>query len=252
MLSTLHRRFAIQSVARIFVVLLALAFMTAGLSPTAQADSQDLAGKTIVVDAGHGGPDAGASSATGIEEKDITLNVAKQLAVLLRQGGARVVLTRESDDDLATDLDRQRGRRQRTDLTKRLAIARAAHPDLFVSIHCNSTPSSAWRGAQVLYMKGNRGGKRAADSIQVSFRENLLETNRTAAAVSSLFLLKRIHTPAVLAEIGFLSNPEEAYRLNTQPYQQQVAFALYTGILSYFDAQSAGWGARLAQIFHTI
>jgi N-acetylmuramoyl-L-alanine amidase len=94
-------------------------------------------------------------------------------------------------------------------------------------------------------MRGRDSGKQAADAMQASFRQNLLPTNRNAAAVSSLFLLKHIHSPATLVEIGFLSNPQEEKHLGTTLYQQQVAFALYSGTLQYFQKAPVGWRAHI-------
>jgi len=254
MLSILHQRTTcwVQSIKTTFGLLLGITVSVAGTPLAVEAATPDMVGKTIVVDAGHGGRDSGAQGITGVQEKDVALGVAKDLEVLLRQNGAKVVMTRTVDDDLATREDRLSGRRQRADLTNRVQLAKSAGPDLFVSIHCNSIPSPAWRGAQTLYMQGHQNSKQAAEIIQDSFRENLLPTGRSPAAVSSLFLLKHIHAPSVLTEIGFLSNPEEEQQLATKAYQEQVAFALYTGILGYFQVEPKGWKTYIAHIFHAM
>ncbi|WP_198851270.1 N-acetylmuramoyl-L-alanine amidase [Alicyclobacillus sp. SO9] len=225
-------------------------------SPTASAQSLGLSGKKIVLDAGHGGSDTGARGDTGIHEKDITLSVTKKLAVLLQEGGAQVRLTRHLDDDLATERDAKNRRRQRADLLGRLRIVQAFEPHMFISVHCNASTSSSWRGAQTLYMPGNEEGKVLAKKMQSAFQEQLANTSRSPAAVKSLFLLKHIDGPAVLAEIGFVSNPQEAQLLKTEAYQDKVALAMYTAVIRYFDdedkpqsAQTQGGWHRAVQKF---
>lgn len=250
MLSTLQQQKRIHWLPRVLGLCLGFT-MTLPISDafaTTVSQPADLVGRTIVLDAGHGGPDTGARGATNVYEKDVTLPVTLKLATLLRQNGARVVLTREDDDDLATDRDRINKRRQRADLLGRLRIAQNANPDLFISIHCNASTSPAWHGAQALYMRGNATGKLAADTMQASFRENLLQTNRSAAAVSSLFLLKHVHAPATLVEIGFVSNPAEEGQLRTDAYQERVALAIYTGALEYFQQAPTGWKAYIESL----
>ncbi|MDQ0190437.1 N-acetylmuramoyl-L-alanine amidase [Alicyclobacillus cycloheptanicus] len=212
--------------------------------PTAHAAEPGLTGKRIVIDAGHGGRDGGAQSAGGlIQEKTITLGVALQLADLLRQAGAQVYLTRDHDTDLTLPSDV--GRRQQASLRARTRFAKSKHPDAFISIHCNGAPSPAWRGAHVIYQHDNEEGKALAEVMQAAFRDTLLPTHRAVDDASTLYLLKRIPGPAVLAEIGFVTNPEEANALRQKAYQQRVAFAMYVSLLSYFgdaagDAEETG------------
>lgn len=219
-----------------------------GTYSTAFADAvvePNLIGKSIVIDAGHGGKDSGARSAGGLLEKDITLSIALNLSKLLSQAGAKVALTRTTDTDLATERDRQLRQRQRGDLKGRVNLVHTHQPDLFISIHCNAVPSPTWHGAQTLYQEGNAAGKQAATLIQQSFQENLIDTTREPQSVSRLYVLRKVHRPAVLAEVGFLSNPAEAYELNTETYQERVAMALYVGILSYFNAPKVTWWEEL-------
>ncbi|KPV44191.1 hypothetical protein AN477_08625 [Alicyclobacillus ferrooxydans] len=213
--------------------------------PAKQAYAEDgapesgLLGRTIVLDPGHGAPDSGARSDSGILEKDITLSVALKLSQLLQQAGANVVLTRTTDDDLASEHDRHAGRRQSTDLRNRVLTAKAKHADAFISIHCNAVPSERWTGAQTLYQRGNPAGEKLAKVVQERFRELLLPTAREPAATSTLFLLKRIPGPAVIAEIGFLSNRQESVQLASQAYQRTVAFSIYLALYDYFSQQSS-------------
>jgi N-acetylmuramoyl-L-alanine amidase len=209
------------------------------------AKEPGLLGRKIVIDAGHGGPDSGARGVTGIHEKDVTLNIALKLATLLRQSGAQVFLTRESDRDLATASDRVLRQRQRGDLKARVNIVLEHHPDLFISIHCNAAPSPTWHGAQTLYQDGNEAGKEAAVVIQESFQEHLFDTDREPQSAKRLFVLRKVHRPAVLAEVGFLTNPTEEQFLQTDVYQERVAIALYMGTMRFFGEPRATWWQEL-------
>ncbi|CAM3885572.1 N-acetylmuramoyl-L-alanine amidase [Alicyclobacillus pomorum] len=227
--------FARTSLAAVAAFILLFVFV-----PTsAQADEFGLAHKTIVIDAGHGGPDGGAETADGRPEKVVTLAIAKKLQVLLQQAGATVYMTRRSDDDLASDLDQAMGRRHQSDLRNRTRFAKSKAPDAFVSVHCNASPSPLWRGAHTIFMKDNPDGEQLAKMMQIRFKELLLPTKREADDMDTLYLLRRIPGPTVLAEVGFLSNPEEASALHTEKYQQRIAFAIYLSLLDYFQQATA-------------
>src|SRR5579875_619286 len=209
-----------------------------------EAAPSGIAGKTIVVDAGHGGKDSGARGIDGLQEKDITLAVAQRLIAYLHQAGAIVVATRTTDVDLATDEDRANRRRHLGDLRGRMNVVRKQKIDAFVSIHCNAAPSADWHGAQVLYFATNDHAKTLASLMQSEFREELLPTKREIESNRSLYLLKRIEGPTVLAEIGFLTNPQEAMAMRTASYQDKVAFAMYQALVRYFSDPSVAKAAE--------
>lgn len=212
---------------------------TASPSPaTKPADS--LFGKTIVVDAGHGGRDSGARGINDLQEKDITLKIALRLTRYLQEAGATVVMTRVTDTDLATESDRLRKRRHLGDLKGRMNVVRKQPVDAFVSVHCNAAPSPDWHGAQVLYLRDNDDAKRLATLMQQSFQENLLPTKRSIQSNRTLYLLKRVKGPAVLAEIGFITSPQEASSLRTPAYQDKAALAMYAALIRYFEAGNGG------------
>lgn len=217
-----------------------MAMVVSSIYSTAAQDAHrghGLVGQVIVVDAGHGGPDGGAHGVDGVLEKDITLAISTRLALLLRQGGAQVYVTRDRDTDLAHDRDRAAGRRHQGDLRNRTRFVLSKHPDAFVSIHCNAVPSPAWSGAQMIYMKGNEEAQELADLMQTAFKAHLLPTVRSSDEMSTLYLLKRVPGPAVLAEVGFISNPEEAAHLQTSRYQEQVALTMYAALMEYFSGE---------------
>lgn len=207
------------------------------LTPAFADEQIPLSQRIVVVDAGHGGPDSGARGVNSIHEKDITLAVSRKLADLLRESGAIVIETRQVDTDLSTDLDKQLRKRHRGDLKGRLGIARKTRIDAFISVHCNAGPSPEWRGAQVLYLEGNEDAKKLAEITQDTFKDELLPTKREIESNRTLYLLKRIEGPAILAEIGFVTNPDEAAHMIRHEYQAKIASALYVSLLKYFDEE---------------
>lgn len=231
--------FAMMMLGTTSIPLLKASAFFGGTKHTLQQKEDSLAtgltGKTIVVDAGHGGVDSGARGILGMQEKDITLSVAAMLMNDLHQAGAKVVMTRHGDTDLATDADRKERRRHMGDLRGRLGIVRKQHIDAFVSVHCNAAPSSSWRGAQVLYLRDNEEAKALANIMQKAFARDLLPTNRSIQSNKTLYLLKRVDGPSVLAEIGFITNPAEAQSLKTKSYQEKIAYSMYTALVEYFS-----------------
>jgi N-acetylmuramoyl-L-alanine amidase len=199
--------------------------------------SMPLAGRTVVIDAGHGGVDGGARSADGLIEKEVALELAMQVRDYLQQAGAFVVMTREGDYDLARPDTRGLSRRKTEDLLARADILRKADADLFLTIHLNSTPSSRWRGAQTFYYPGREESRRLAVFIQQELRENLANTTRQANTAPSIYLLKTSPVPAALVEVGFLSNPEEAKLLTDDEYRRKLAASIYRGVLRFVSGE---------------
>lgn len=191
-----------------------------------------LSGRVIVLDPGHGGKDGGAISQSGLVEKDLTLPIANYLRDYLQEAGALVLMTREGDYDLA---DSRSTMRKRQDLERRAALVNLSETDLLISIHLNSIPSARWRGAQTFYNPSRSENKHVATLIQEELITNLRNTDRQAKVDHDIYLLKSIHATGALVEVGFLSNPEEAYLLSNTNYQIEVAHAIYRGILRYFS-----------------
>jgi len=186
--------------------------------------------KVIVIDAGHGGFDPGAVSDSGTREDKINLIIARKLKKYLENQGAKVVMTRQTDEAL--------GRTKREDMQKRVEIIRNSNADIVVSIHLNKFQQSKYYGAQTFYMAGSEEGKRLAQCIQTQLIKILNRGNtRQIKAVSDLLILKAGQAPSVIVECGFLSNPQEEKLLKTDEYQEQVAWAIYCGIVDYFAGQ---------------
>lgn len=215
----------------VFFVLLSFLAVKSGNQPEQPVVSYPVANKIIVVDAGHGGMDPGAISASQHEEKDITLAISKKLVHHLSQAGATVINLRNSDADLCSPNFKGTIReRKRKDLSLRVEKAKASQADLYISIHTNADLSPQWSGAQTFYKAGHEKSKIVAESIQEEFKRLLGNTKREAKT-GSYFILDRATMPAVILEVGFLSNPREAALLITDDYQEKVAYAIFCGIV---------------------
>lgn len=203
--------------------------------------SYGLAGRIIVIDPGHGGLDAGASRGD-LVEKEITLQIAKKLEQMLSQAGAMVILVRGNESDLAGDEFTGAIREhKKEDMRKRVEIANEANADLFVSIHTNAVPGTIWSGAQTFYKPDSPESKQTAQAIQQELKRILGNTNRSIGA-GNFYVLKNVNMPAVLVEVGFISNPQEGRLLADSQYQTRVAYAIMAGIA---NAQSqAGQQAK--------
>jgi N-acetylmuramoyl-L-alanine amidase len=176
-------------------------------------------GKKIWVDAGHGGSDPGAIGPGGTREKDVTLAVALKLQKLLQNAGAQVLMTRT--DDTLVDF------RAVPDLVNK------AGPDMFLSIHLNSASGQSARGTETYYWSTNPKSKPLADAIQSALVAGLGTIDR-GVRVEDYWVVKYTKSPAVLAELGFLSNPTEEAFFLTPATQEKAAEALRQGIFKFF------------------
>ena len=189
----------------------------------------------IVIDAGHGGTDPGKIGINGKKEKDINLQIAKELKKKLEKEGIEVVMTRESDEGLYNSSSRNK---KVDDMKKRCKIIDEAKPMFTISIHQNSYPEEYVKGAQVFYYGQSQEGKELAEILQESMVQQLdKENHRTAKANESYYLLKKTESPTVIVECGFLSNSEEAKLLADKDYQKMVAEAIHTGIKKYLKEE---------------
>lgn len=192
-----------------------------------------LGGKVIFIDAGHGGVDPGAIGHNNTLEKDVNLEVAKRLHLLLSQAGANVIMLRDEDRDFGHS--NKLMQRKREDLAYRIQAAVETNADIYLSIHANSFPDSSQFGPQVFYHPNSAKGEKLAVSIQESLNK-LSDKKRSAKANQSYFILKSTGMTAVTVEVGFLSNPQEELKLNQGEYQQKLAVAIFEGLGNYLTA----------------
>jgi N-acetylmuramoyl-L-alanine amidase len=195
-----------------------------------------LGGEIIVIDAGHGGIDSGANR-PGVLEKDINLDIALQVRDILKDHNAKVILTRASDMELSglCDNDHVRGRYHR-DLNARIEMIEESDADLFISIHANASSRSNRRGAECYYSAKSQGGKLLAYAIQDQLSAIMPISQQAKPA--DFFVLRRNMVPAVLVEVGFITNGEERNLLQSSGYQRQVAQAIVDGISKFLSQSS--------------
>ena len=207
---------------------------------SASSGNYDVLNKIVYLDAGHGGYDPGASY-FGISEKSLTLAIQSRVKAKLEAEGYQVVTTRTSDTYV--------------DLTDRSRAANASESDIFVSIHINASGSSAAQGIETYYYQpyaeypSRINATYHANSTRLSMSDTLANAiqssliNATGAQNQGVkrqtfAVLRETTAPAVLLELGFLSNPQEAARLNTSAYQETLANAIVAGIKSYYEKES--------------
>jgi N-acetylmuramoyl-L-alanine amidase len=221
----------------------------------------DLSVRRVIVDAGHGGANLGTSSADGVNEKDVTLDIAERVRQLIVQRGFEAVMTRTADETRS--------------LQERAATANRRHGDIFVSIHLNSLRPSSARGIETYYLGPSDGpefdaiaaaenrqsgyslsdirallekiytdarrgeSRRLAESVQAALVVNL---RKTAPAIrdrgvktAPFVVLIATEMPAIVAEVSCLSNEDDARHLSTGEYRQTIAEALVSGIQAFAD-----------------
>lgn len=207
-----------------------LCFGVLSTKPIGEASASKI---KIVLDAGHGGIDGGVSGVkTGVKESELNLKVVKKLQTYLMSAGITVVLTRSTDAGLygvATSSLKKK------DMLKRKEIIMESKPDMVVSIHMNKYSVSTRRGAQVFYKSCDDNGKMLAVSIQENFNQ-MSQASRACSALSGdYYILNCSEYPSVIAECGFLSNPEDEALLITEEYQDSIAYAIFKGVVSYLS-----------------
>lgn len=181
----------------------------------------------VWLDAGHGGGDSGKVGVNGAYEKDINLKIVKKLKKLLEKKGISVRLTRKTDEGLYSAYSTNK---KLQDMQRRVEMINEDQPTMAVSIHQNSYPEEYVRGAQVFYYEGSAAGQEIAGILQDNLAKLDPEHARKEKSNQTYYMLRRTTAPIVIVECGFLSNWEEAEKLVTKEYQNQVAQNLCDGI----------------------
>ena len=172
---------------------------------------------------------------TGISEADINLKITLKVQNLLEQAGANVILTR-SDENGIYDLDKKTLREKKvSDIKNRVIIGNNSDADIFVSIHLNKIPQSQYWGWQTFFKQGNENSEKLAKSLQNGLNETIQKENkREALKIENIYIVDHIEIPISIVECGFLSNLEEKELLQTEEYQNKLAWGIYIGIMDYF------------------
>ncbi len=190
--------------------------------------------RIIIIDAGHGGEDSGATSKNGLHEKYLNLEIALNIGNKLEEKGYKVIYTRTEDKLLYTEEQNIHGIRKISDLKNRCKIANDNPEAIFISIHMNSFSQPQYSGLQVYYSVNNESSKYLADSIQSRIREDMQRNNtRKIKAGNNIYLMENINNVAILIECGFLTNEDEAKKLSEKEYQNNLSFSIVCGIIDY-------------------
>ncbi len=193
---------------------------------------------TIIIDPGHGGIDGGCVSENGAPEKNINLTIALELRDILTSLGYDVVLTRDTDVSIHDKGITGIANQKKSDMENRLEIINSYENAVAISIHQNQFTDSAYSGAQMFYSDSNDMSGELAACVQNSFVRNLQpDNNREIKEIGNdLYLLYYSECPMIMAECGFLSNPDESAKLQSEDYQKQVAFTIATGLIDFISA----------------
>ncbi len=171
--------------------------------------------KTVVIDAGHGGTDYGAIR-EGVNEKDINLDVAKKVSTILKKNGVNVYMTRDTVTFIS--------------LQNRVSVSESYSPDLFVSIHVNARTKPEITGIETHYY--NENSLELANTIHAKLVSQINSKDRGVFR-SKFYVINHATVPAVLLEIGFISNSEEREALVGEDRKQKTAKAVAEGIIKY-------------------
>lgn len=206
----------------LIVIILAAMFCFAGCKKD-QLVSDDLDMKervVVMIDAAHGGRDPGAVSQSGIPEKEIVLSISKKVEKLLKQEGLRVEMTRRSDTFVS--------------LQNRIQLAQKSGTDLLVSIHNNASRDLGERGLMIFHQRQNQQSM-LLDSLIHAELKNLNLMPDQGSRDADFFILKESAIPAIMIDLGFLSNAEDEKLLTDADIQDQFAASLKEAILKYID-----------------
>ena len=186
-----------------------------------------LLGKTIYLDAGHGGVDNGAT-VNNVHEKDLNLQIVYKLKETLTSAGATVLLTRKDDNDISNPNALYR---KKSDFDNRIKLINNSNADLYISIHQNIYQNKKYSGPQVFYVKDNQ---KLAEIIQNTLNK-YLNTKRKVKTINNTYMYKLLKKKGILIECGFISNDNERYKLKTEEYQLKLSKIITEGIITYYS-----------------
>ena len=210
-------------------------YSAAQFQKTAPAFAQQDA-VTVVIDAGHGGEDGGASSRSGVLESSINLEIAKITEDLLHFAGVRTQMIRTEDVSVYTEGGSIQ-QKKISDLKNRVKLVEQTPNALLLSIHQNFFPETKYHGAQVFYAK-TPGSESLAAQVQETLRACADPENRRQIKPSeSVYLMEKVTCTAILVECGFLSNEAEAERLTQRAYQQKLAASISGALCQFLETE---------------
>ena len=185
--------------------------------------------KIITLDPGHGGSDPGAIGASGLKEKQITLEISMRVKELLEKEGAKVFMTRTTDKDVYAP-----NASDRAELQARVNVAEKHNSDLFLSLHINSSVNKSVGGFSSYYYPKTDNDLKIAKAIQDKFAKNFGVDN-LGVRQANFYVVKRCSMPATLLEMCFISNPKEEKLMKSKWFQKKTARLIVEGVKNYFD-----------------
>lgn len=217
------------------IILVALLSITIGGSKVISVISENTSveiRRTVVIDAGHGGVDGGATSCTGVLESQINLEIAQKLNDLFNLLGINTVMIRNTDCSVYTE-GKTISQKKISDLKERVRIVNSYENCVLISIHQNLFAEEKYSGAQVFYAHTPESQK-LAKSIQSSFIKTINpNSHRQEKQADSIYLMQHIQCPGVLVECGFISNPQEERLLRDKSYQQKICSVIACSVSNF-------------------
>lgn len=201
-------------------------------SATTMAESMPIEHRTcFIIDAGHGGVDGGATSCSGILESKYNLDIALRLNDLMHLLGLKTQMIRTDDISVYTEGETIAAKKV-SDLKERVRIVNSTEGAVLISLHMNYFPDSRYYGPQVFYC--SKSSEVLAEQMQRALKTNLAPSSgRQVKKASGIYLLQNINKPGILIECGFISNPEEDFRLRDIYYQKKLCCVIGTQALHF-------------------
>lgn len=190
------------------------------INPTIEKSDFILEGKKIVLDAGHGGRDIGATGQSGLEEKEITLHTIQNIEkLLLEKTRAEVILTRDEDESLS--------------LAERTKISNDHNADLFISVHYDAFETSDVSGITTYYSEDK--DRQLANLIHGKIFKQNMEVRDRGVSFGDYHVLRENESPSILLELGFISNKEDEQRMQSLEFQTNTSNLIAEGIIEYLS-----------------
>lgn len=229
---------SVMNLLPVYILVIAVCLLLAHLGSNAvtvmveNAPIEDRA--CVVIDAGHGGIDGGATSCSGVLESQLNLEIALRLDDLLHFLGHETLMVRRTDTSIYTEGSTIAAQKV-SDLKERVKLVNGADNALLVSIHQNTFPDGRYSGAQVFYAKDTES-QTLAKNMQSALIQSLNPgSNRRCKPSDGIYLMQNIEKPGILIECGFLTNPEEESKLRSREYQQQLCCVIASVINGFLS-----------------
>ena len=230
----------------IAVVLIFLVFINATFN-VSEATSASESAPLIILDAGPGGRDGGAVAPDGTQEQYLNLSIVLKMNDYLTKKGYKTLLVRD-DDNSIHDVNANTIKEQKvSDIKNRLKISENYKNSLYISVHQNYYTESKYNGTQIFYSPNNPESEILASFIQKSVVKQIQpdNTRQIKKCDKSVYLMYKTNAIAVLAECGFLSNPDELEKLKNEDYQNKIAAAMCDGIIDYINNKTQEYSTDL-------